>query len=122
MGVSAPARPLNRARVPGVDPMASVSAAPPVRTGKCRLVLRINESEYVVRRVKSPCRGGAVWHLRKSGGPLYCVSRLHGCIACTCPDQSRRGARCKHIGALQALGFISRRLRVSPPFSFEGGA
>ena len=92
-------------------------SAQPVRHGKCRLSLVINEQVYTLRRGNPSTRGMRQWLLRKSPDTVYCVTRYHGVIECSCPDASFRGSQCKHARALVALGLLSGR---SP--SAKGGA
>jgi hypothetical protein len=92
------------AQAPAVEP----GPAPPVRHGRCRLVLWINEAAYSVRRGRKLGRGVQGFALRKlDGGQVYAVVRAKGKVSCTCPDSVMRGAVCKHVRALVALGLVS---------------
>ena len=85
---------------------------PPARHGTCRLTLAIDDTSYSLRPHPAPQPGARVWILRVLSGPrvgrVYSVAVGPGAArvpACTCPDASR-GARCKHLGALLALGLL----------------
>ena len=91
------------------------AARPPVRHGKCRVYICINENTYTCSPIRRrPCKGVAVsLALRKHGGDggdelVYGITRTAEGNACTCPDHQRRGAECKHIRALQACGILPR--------------
>jgi SWIM zinc finger len=94
------------------------SSPPPVRHGRCRLAIHINDTTYKLRRHKPVVAGGRTWSLTKPDGSLYCVSRYQGLLACSCPDHQHRGARCKHMRALVAAGILSGRTAARP----KGGA
>ena len=85
------------------------SARPPVRHGTCRIYICINENTYTCSPVRRrPAKGVSVaLALRKHGeGTVYGVVRTAAGNSCTCPDHRARGAECKHIRALQAVGIL----------------
>ena len=90
----------------------SAQPAPPVRTGKARLVLVIDGVEY--RLSKSPAARTA-WHLKRLAEPrkgtIYCVLTHKNVVTCSCPDTTINGAVCKHVLALRAVGLVSRRAK-----------
>jgi hypothetical protein len=101
--------------------VAQSPPAPPVRRGKCRLVLEINGTAYSVRKARAASRHVKIWHLTRPGpdGPVtYGISKADGNIACTCPDAVMRKARCKHQRALVAAGLLCGRSPRRP----KGGA
>jgi hypothetical protein len=104
--------------------MASLQAPPPVRHGKCRLVIQINGCDYVLRRVKLGPRGKASksWSLTKADGTCYYVTRENASISCTCPDHRSRGSRCKHLRALVAAGLLCGRTCPSLRARAQGGS
>jgi len=103
--VSAPRRPR-----PASAPAAP---APPVRHGTCGLILSIGGTRYQLRPISPPPGFKIVWSLHKRtdhAEAIYQVAIEKGQQpACTCPDHEGRGATCKHIGALKALGLIPGR-------------
>ncbi len=77
------------------------------RHGKCRMYVVIDEQPYVLKRLgrdqyKLSAQGGA------RDGANYRTGRTRTSWHCSCPDHQNRGVRCKHIGALIALGLLSR--------------
>jgi hypothetical protein len=116
--------------------MSSVPTSVPVRHGLCRLTLTIDDVHYNIRRYKAPARGARVWRLRRSDGvrtsALYSVVSHKGQISCTCPDDHRNQAVCKHVRALQACKLVNPRavpsaIYVAATFAqsgaqMEGGA
>ena len=98
-------------------------------SGTCRLLLRINETDYTVKLV--PCEGGAqkCYELVKrydARNPMdkYHVSQhAHGC-ECTCADFVMRRnhadpAGCKHIKALVTFAMI---VNITPPADAGSGS
>jgi hypothetical protein len=87
--------------------------APPARHGRCSLTLSIGGVPYRLHPITPPPGYRVVWSLRKQSeteSPVYQVSLVKGgSPACTCPDFTVRGAICKHIGSLKALGLIPGR-------------
>ena len=99
-------------------PRARRAPAPPapaatVRHGKCSLHLSIGGTRYRLHPITPPPGFKAVWSLRKQSpesSAVYQVAVEKGRQpACTCPDFEIRGAVCKHIGSLKALGLIPGR-------------
>ena len=86
--------------------------APPIRHGKTRLVLVIDDVEY--RLSKSPSTRAA-WHLKRMAEPrkgtIYCVLTHKSVVTCSCPDSIMNGAVCKHVRALVACGLVSKRAK-----------
>lgn len=93
--------------------------------GTCRLILQINETPYVLTRLRpDPQAARAAWRLRKvetrtrrDGTPfesepaVYDVAVLaDGLPSCDCPDAVYRRANtehyCKHARALRAAGLL----------------
>jgi len=91
---------------------AQPALTPPVRTGKARLVLVIDGTEYKVSRSPS---ARAAWHLKRMAEPrkgtIYCVLTHKSVVTCSCPDSIMNGAVCKHVRALVAVGLVSRRAK-----------
>jgi hypothetical protein len=87
--------------------------AVPVRHGKCSLHLSIGGTRYRLQPITPPVGVKVVWTLRKQSdtdSAVYQVAVAKGQQpACTCPDFEIRGAVCKHVGALKALGLIPGR-------------
>jgi hypothetical protein len=87
--------------------------APPARHGRCSLTLSIGGVPYRLHPITPPPGYRVVWSLRKQSeteSPVYQVSLVKGgSPACTCHDFTVRGAICKHIGSLKALGLIPGR-------------
>ncbi len=95
-------------------PRAAQPAPPaPVRHGTCRLQVLINEVTYTCKRIRvTRPRGVRAWSLKNHGnGQVYAVAKANGEIKCSCPDATQRGAQCKHVRALVALGLLSARRR-----------
>ena len=93
--------------------MAMLASKPPVRTGKCSLILVIDGRRYRVTPGEPTCRGAKIWRLRVCAGQvragqLYSVCSVHKHVDCTCPDSTLNFAVCKHIRALQALGLVAK--------------
>ena len=92
---------------------APPAPAVPVRHGKCSLHLSIGGTRYRLQPIGPPAGFKALWSLHKQSGTssaVYQVAVEKGKQpACTCPDHEIRGATCKHIGALKALGLIPGR-------------
>jgi hypothetical protein len=92
--------------------MSTLADGRPARSGTCRIHLVINGLAYEVRRKTRGFPGCRVWWLRKlegeRAGHFYVVCRSPEDTSCTCPDFSINGARCKHIGALEAARLLAR--------------
>ncbi len=93
--------------------MASLASKPPVRTGKCSLILVIDGRRYRVTPGEPTRRGSKIWRLRvcagqTRAGQLYSVCSVHKHVDCTCPDSTLNFAVCKHIRALQAIGMVAK--------------
>jgi SWIM zinc finger len=79
----------------------------------CRLWLRINGTDYGVRRIgDAPAAVLEAWRLTKCDGTTYDVGRTADGYTCDCPDYDwRRGVTgddvCKHVLALKAVGLLS---------------
>jgi hypothetical protein len=103
--------------------VSTLPSAPPVRHGKCRLTITINECTYSLRRVKLGPAGKACksWALAKPDGTCYYVTRQHASLSCTCPDHRHRSARCKHLRALVAAGVVCGRTGPSLRARSQGG-
>jgi hypothetical protein len=89
--------------------MPAQTVAGPTRHGKTRIYVLINEEVYKVRYIKRD-----LWSVTHNGDPgrSYLAGRpLRGDYGCTCPDRLKRGAWCKHLGALLALHLVSRPRR-----------
>ncbi len=88
--------------------MSTVAEAPPVRHGKCRLCLVINEYVYSLVKVS-----GRLWRLTKVSGPRA-GSRYEVCrttsnrLVCTCYDYTVNQAECKHVRAILAARLLPR--------------
>jgi SWIM zinc finger len=97
-----------------VSQPASARPGAPVRHGSVSCEVRINGVPYRLRRCSSiGLRGERSWSLTHTSGPrvgtTHVVCRVRKTISCSCEDASMRGARCKHLRALIALGLISGR-------------
>jgi hypothetical protein len=93
--------------------MEQLTQRPPVRTGKCSLILVIDGRRYRITPGEPTRRGAKIWRLRvcpgqTRAGQLYSVCSVHGHIDCTCPDSTVNFAVCKHARALQALGLVAK--------------
>lgn len=90
--------------------MPGTTIAPTARHGKARACLLIDGQVYHLKRRKI-----GHWELRPWGGPrdgaTYCTGRTKEGEYCTCPDRLYRGTRCKHLGALYAVGLLARLRR-----------
>jgi hypothetical protein len=88
---------------------APPSSAPVVRHGTLRCQVLIGGTLYQVipKQVPAECSVeiSSITVLRKGDGTMYAVAFSGEEAHCTCPDHNR-GHRCKHIGALTALGHI----------------
>jgi hypothetical protein len=98
--------------------MASLTAPPTVRTGRCGLTLTIDGRRYRLRPAPPTGRGSKIWRLTVLGGQsragaTYSVCQFKHSIDCTCPDSTIQHAVCKHVRALQALGLLSPRAKAS---------
>jgi hypothetical protein len=93
--------------------MGQLTQRPPVRTGKCSLILVIDGRRYRVTPGEPTRRGAKIWRLRvcpgqARAGQLYSVCSVRGHVDCTCPDSTVNFAVCKHARALQALGLVAK--------------
>jgi hypothetical protein len=104
--------------------VSTLPSAPPVRHGKCRLTITINECTYSLRRVKLGACGKACksWSLTKGDGTCYFVTREAARLHCTCPDHQSRAAKCKHLRAVVACGLLCGRTCPSLRRRAEGGS
>ena len=89
--------------------MEQLTQRPPVRTGKCSLILVIDGRRYRITPGEPTRRGAKIWRLRvcpgqTRAGQLYSVCSVHGHIDCTCPDSTVNFAVCKHARALTSAG------------------
>jgi hypothetical protein len=109
---------------PPVAPARPVPAGPPIRHGKCSIIIGIGGNDYRLNRaIAGPPIEGIVT-LRKiasqppSGPVAYAVATDGLDIHCTCPDHAESGATCKHIMSIVAIA------RILAPFAAaaEGGA
>jgi hypothetical protein len=94
--------------------VSETTSAPPVRTGRCTLILVIDGKRYRLSAAPPVTRGSKIWHVKvlpgqERSGRTYSICSFRSMIDCTCPDSTRNGAACKHVRALQALGIISKR-------------
>jgi hypothetical protein len=79
------------------------------RTGTCRLTLNIGETRYSIRISRQWGLNPTEITLKNHRKQVYRISQTtDGQTSCTCPDHAIRGARCKHLGALTALGLLAR--------------
>jgi hypothetical protein len=96
---------------------------PPVRHGKCRLILIIGGTSYSLRPIPQQPRGYLVWSLRvldgDRAGKNYCVAIAKREAGCTCPDMETNGAVCKHVAAMRALGFLPVSCRTAGEIKAE---
>lgn len=87
--------------------MSTVSQIkPPVqRHGTARAFLRIDGEPYPLTKIRRHH-----WTLtRPDGTATYHVQRHPaGDWSCTCPDHLHRLVRCKHLGAMIAVGLLPR--------------
>lgn len=80
---------------------------PPARHGRSRLFITINESVYSL--IPRHGVGHPAWELIAKTGPrpgARYLAESNGTLACTCPDHTQRGTRCKHLGALVAAQLL----------------
>jgi hypothetical protein len=81
--------------------------------GMARLMLVINGTSYVLRRVPTdPSAALRAWRLKKNDGTHYNVAVTEHGPVCDCPDFvfHRDGldpAGCKHVKALAAVGLMA---------------
>ncbi len=109
--------------------MSSVHAEPasrpsPVRHGRARLFIEINDQLYSVAG-RSRYERADVVTIRKHGpdlAPLYAITRYMTKITCTCPDHRERGSECKHIRAVVACGLLPGRRQLGLSSAPKGGA
>jgi len=98
--------------------MASLTAPPPVRTGRADLQLLIDGKRYRLRRAPSCGKSSKIWRLtvlagQPRAGQTYSVCQINTSVDCTCPDSTAQHAVCKHIRALQAVGIVNPRAKAS---------
>ncbi len=88
-------------------------------SGLARLMLIINGTSYVLRRIDSdPSAATKAYRLRKANGVCYNVAMTPHGPTCDCPDQTwhREGidpAGCKHIKAMIAVELLPARKEVA---------
>jgi hypothetical protein len=104
--------------------MEKISERPPVRTGKCSLLLIIDGKRYRVSPAPPVSRGSKIWHLKvmpgqERAGRIYSICSFRGKVDCTCPDATKNGAVCKHSRALQALGLVAKTAKPSVLAAWE---
>jgi hypothetical protein len=104
--------------------METLSDRPPVRTGKCSLLLIIDGKRYRVSPAPPVTRGSKIWHLKvmpgqERAGRIYSICSFRGKVDCTCPDATTNGAVCKHSRALQALGLVAKTAKPSAMVAWE---
>jgi len=104
--------------------MAMLATKPPVRTGKCSLILVIDGRRYRVAPAPPTGRGAKIWRLKVlpgqlRAGQIYSVCSVHGHVDCTCPDSVRNHAVCKHVRALQVLGMVAKTAKPSIVVAWE---
>ena len=104
--------------------MGELTQRPPVRTGKCSLILVIDGRRYRVIPAPPINRGSKIWRLtvlpgQTRAGQVYSVCSVHGHVDCTCPDSVQNHAVCKHTRALQALGIIAKTAKPSIMIAWE---
>jgi hypothetical protein len=104
--------------------METLSDRPPVRTGKCSLLLIIDGKRYRVSSAPPVSRGSKIWHLKvmpgqERAGRTYSICSFRGRVDCTCPDATKNGAVCKHSRALQALGLVAKTAKPSVMVAWE---
>jgi hypothetical protein len=87
--------------------MPAETLAERARHGKANLWVSINGLFYVARKIR---RHHFTLTRHEKGKTLtYHVQRLAGADwSCTCPDHLNRQTRCKHLGALMALGLLPK--------------
>ena len=87
--------------------MDSLTERGPVRHGKTRWYIVINDDVYLTRKVKT-----GILKLTKTGGDRagasYLVGRTGELAWCTCPDAVRRDSSCKHLRAVLANRLLPR--------------
>jgi hypothetical protein len=78
---------------------------PTQRHGTARAFLRLNGEPYALQRIRRNH-----WSVtRPDGTCTYHVQRHPGGDwSCTCPDHLHRHTRCKHLGALMAVGLLPK--------------
>jgi hypothetical protein len=104
--------------------MSSLSERPPVRTGKCSLILVIDGRRYRVLPAPPLSRGSKIYRLtvlpgQVRAGTTYSVCSVHGHADCTCPDSTITHAVCKHLRSLQALGLIAKSAKPTIQVAWE---
>jgi hypothetical protein len=104
--------------------MGELTQRPPVRTGKCSLILVIDGRRYRVTPAPPITRGSKIWRLtvlpgQTRAGQVYSVCSVHGHVDCTCPDSVQNHAVCKHARALQVLGMVAKTAKPSIVVAWE---
>jgi hypothetical protein len=104
--------------------MEKIADRPPVRAGRCSLLLVIDGKRYRVSPAPPVSRGSKIWHLKvlpgqERGGRTYSICSFRGRVDCTCPDATKNGAVCKHSRALQALGLVAKTAKPSVMAAWE---
>jgi hypothetical protein len=104
--------------------MEKIADRPPVRTGKCSLLLIIDGKRYRVSPAPPVSRGSKIWHLKvmpgqERAGRTYSICSFRGKVDCTCPDATKNGAVCKHSRALQALRLVAKTAKPSVMAAWE---
>jgi hypothetical protein len=104
--------------------MGQLTERPPVRTGKCSLILVIDGRRYRVSPAPPTKRGAKIWRLKVipgqiRAGQIYSVCSFNGHIDCTCPDSTANYAVCKHTRALQVLGLVAKTAKPTIMIAWE---
>jgi hypothetical protein len=104
--------------------MDNIPERPPVRAGRCSLLLIIDGKRYRVSPAPPVSRGSKIWHLKvmpgqERAGRTYSICSFRGRVDCTCPDATKNGAVCKHSRALQALGLVAKTAKPSVMAAWE---
>src|SRR3712207_5394394 len=92
-------------------PTRSVKSARPKPApevhGVCRLTLTIGETDYSAQPIRSDWHARA-YQLRKLDGSevVYHVAAGEHGPECDCPDATFRDRKCKHMGAMVAIGLL----------------
>jgi hypothetical protein len=94
--------------------MATATRKPPGEVhGSARLTLFINGDPYGLRPVASDWHAAA-FALRKADGTVYHVAADEHGPQCDCPDATFRDRKCKHLGALAAVGLFPPAAEAGP--------
>src|SRR4051794_9047312 len=87
------------------------ATAAPGPAGRCKLILRIDGTDYDVRPARPEGFGVvAAFTLRKAGGERHTIAQTIEGPTCDCPDHVYRrkpaGESCRHVRAARASGLL----------------